>query len=244
LDGSGKSTIVNELGKYLEGKGKKVFNLKQYMMEKSALPSSEEIKEQLKQYDVILSAEPTYSWIGQAIRQEIITSTREKEENPDRRYSALETADAFSLDRLVLYRRVILPLLKQGKTIIQDRGLTTSIVYQQLQAEPLSLDQILSFPGNKLALENSPDVVMIADADAALCLDRLKDRFDKKDNAIFEVLSFQRKAEQGFNSKWFRELFEKHGSKVIYLDCNKERGQMVADAIKVFEMRYEQKYQK
>lgn len=224
LDGSGKSLIVNGLAEHLKAKGKKVFELKEFWKTSHSLPEPEE----LESYDVIISAEPTYSMVGVAIREEIIKKNQ-------RDYSALATATAFSLDRLVLYKRLIIPLLEGGKTIIQDRSVTTSIVYQPIQAEPLSLGKVLGLEGNKLALEYRPDLLIITDVRAEVCIERLGGREHKKDNAIFENLAFQKKAYKRFKSKWFRKLFEERGSKVAYLDANKSKEEVVNNAIKLLD---------
>lgn len=224
LDGSGKSLIVNGLAEHLKAKGKKVFELKEFWKTSHSLPEPEE----LESYDVIISAEPTYSMVGVAIREEIIKKNQ-------RDYSALATATAFSLDRLVLYKRLIIPLLERGKTIIQDRSVTTSIVYQPIQAEPLSLGKVLGLEGNKLALEYRPDLLIITDVRAEVCIERLGGREHKKDNAIFENLAFQKKAYKRFKSKWFRRLFEERGSKVAYLDANKSKEEVVNNAIKLLD---------
>jgi len=224
LDGSGKSLIVNGIAEHLKAQGKKVFELKEFWKTSHLLPEPGELNE----YDVIISAEPTYSMVGVAIREEIIR-------NNDRTYSALATATAFSLDRLVLYKRLVIPLLEKGKTIIQDRSVTTSIVYQPIQAEPLSLGKVLGLEGNKLALEHRPDLLIITDVKAEVCAQRLSARDDKKDNAIFENLTFQKKAYKRFKSKWFRKLFEEKGSKVVYLDADKPKQEVVNDAVKLYE---------
>ncbi|MBN2052444.1 deoxynucleoside kinase [Candidatus Woesearchaeota archaeon] len=224
LDGSGKSTILNAIADYLKKKGKKVFELKEYWKTSHSLPEPEELID----YDAIISAEPTFSMIGKAIREEIIKDNK-------RDYSALTTATAYSLDRLILYKRLIIPLLGRGKIIVQDRSVTTSIVYQPIQAEPLSLKKLLALEGNALALKHRSDLLIIADVKAEDCIKRLGARDEKKDNVIFENLEFQQKAYKRFKSKWFRKLFEGQGSKVVYLDANKTKEEVANDAIKVFE---------
>ena len=36
----------------------------------------------------------------------------------------------------------------------------------------------------------------------------------------FETSEFQKKIQERYESRWLRQLFEKYGSKVIYLDTN------------------------
>ena len=115
-DGSGKTNIMYGLAAYLRKQGKKVFDLKDYWRHSRSLPEPED----LYMYDVVLSAEPTFSLVGGAIRDELIRTNK-------RYYSTLAIATAFSLDRLILYKRIIIPLLEKGKTVIQDRSFTTCI---------------------------------------------------------------------------------------------------------------------
>src|SRR4030042_3300495 len=88
IDGSGKSTVVQILAVYLKGKGKKVFELKEFWKTSQSLPEPEELYD----FDILISAEPTYSLVGHAIREEIIKDNK-------RAYTAFSTATAYSLDR-------------------------------------------------------------------------------------------------------------------------------------------------
>lgn len=209
IDGSGKASIIKSLTDWAENKKLKILDLKNYWKTKHTFPEPEEISE----YDVIISAEPTFSMVGQAIREEIV-----RENN--RAYSAWTTAEAFSLDREILYRRVIIPALEQGKIIFQERGVTTSIVYQPVQKESIELEKILELPGNKLALEYRPDLIIIATVDPKEAIKRLAER-NKKDNSIFEKLPFLEKVDERFTAPWFRELMEARGSKIVYLKTDK-----------------------
>jgi dTMP kinase len=209
IDGSGKAAIIKSLTDWAENKKLKILDLKDYWKTKHTFPQPEEIA----QYDCLISAEPTFSMVGQAIREEII-----RENN--RAYSAQTTSEAFSLDREILYRRIIIPALEQRKIIFQERGVTTSIIYQPIQKEPLELEKILNLSGNKLALEYRPDLIIIALVDPKEAVKRLAER-DKKDYSIFEKLPFLEKIAERFAAPWFRELMEKSGSKVVYLKTDK-----------------------
>ena len=208
LDGSGKGTVATAIKQYLISQNKKVLDLRDYWKEHNSIPELEEVKE----YDAFISAEPTFSMVGKAIREEIIRDN-------GRKYSALTTAQAFSLDREILYRRLLIPAMEAGKLIVQERGLVTSLVYQPVQLEKITLMDILSFPGNKIALKYPPTVLLITKVDPLVVIQRLKMR-DKKDHAIFETLDFQRKIAERFESPWLKQLFESKGTKVLYLDTN------------------------
>lgn len=223
IDGSGKGTIVKALADWAAKKQMKVMDLKDYWKTKHNFPEPEEIKE----YDVIISAEPTFSMVGQAIREEIVRDN-------NRHYSAWTTAEAFSLDREILYRRVIIPALEQGKIIFQERGVTTSMIYQPVQKEPLELEKILELSGNRLALEYRPDLLIITLVDPKEAVRRLAER-DKKDNVIFEKLPFLEKIAERFAAPWFREIMEKQGSKFVYLKTNKTVYDTIEESVKLWE---------
>jgi thymidylate kinase len=69
----------------------------------------------------------------------------------------MTTAHAFALDRQILYNKFILPALKAGKTIIQERGVVSSLVYQPIQMENLTLRDLLNIDGNNIAIRNAPN---------------------------------------------------------------------------------------
>lgn len=223
IDGSGKAAITKALVDWAEAKKMKIFDLKDYWKTKNVFPELEEIAK----YDVIISAEPTFAMVGQAIREEII-----RENN--RHYSAWTTAQAFSLDREILYRRIIIPALAQGKIIFQERGVTTSIIYQPVQEEALLLSKILSLSGNKLALEYRPDLIIIALVPPKEAVRRLAER-KKRDNVIFEKLSFLEKIAERFAAPWFRELMESRGSEFVYLKTDKTIYDTMEESVNIWE---------
>jgi dTMP kinase len=211
LDGGGKGVVIDSLKDYFESRGLKIFDLRRYWKEKNEIPELDDVR----QYDVICSAEPTFSMVGKVIREEIVRDN-------NRKYSALTTAHAFSLDREILYKKLLIPARAAGKIILQERGVVTSIVYQPIQQERMSLKDIMNLPGNRLALKNAPDLLIILKVEPAVVIKRLSDR-GKKDHAIFENLAFQRSVEERYESDWLRKLFFNFKSKVVYLDTNPPR---------------------
>ncbi len=208
LDGSGKGTVVSAFKEFFEKEGKKIFDLREYWKENNDIPEIDEVMK----YDVICSAEPTFSMVGKVIREEMIRTN-------NRSYSGMSTAQAFALDREILYKKLLLPAKKEGKIIIQERGITTSLVYQPVQNEKIQLKEIINIPGNKLAIKNSPDALIIVNVEPEVAIERLALR-EKKDDAIFENLVFQRKVQRRFESDWMKKLFSHYDCKVIYLDTN------------------------
>jgi len=229
LDGVGKDTIMEALKHMLIDKGKSVFELKSYWSNYGFHP---ELKDFVTS-DVVMSSEPTSVGIGSAIRREIIAN------HTGRQYSARATANAYALDRLVLYKRVLLPALAVGKWITQSRGVSTSLAYQPLQAQTqqdsLPLEEVMALEGNVLALENAPDLLIIPTvADVDELARRLASR-QKKDDAIFENVPFQKQLKLVYESDSFRELFEKRGTIVRYFDAGVSVEHSRSEAVRILE---------
>ncbi|HLD18871.1 MAG TPA: hypothetical protein VJB90_02575 [Candidatus Nanoarchaeia archaeon] len=205
LDGCGKGKAIEALRDLAHSKKLKTFDLKTYWKDYDIIPTLQDIGDA----EVIISAEPTYALVGKGIREEIIKDNK-------REYSAQSTAFAFSLDREILYRRLLIPALKAGKIVFQERGIVTSIVYQPVQGN-ISLNEVINLPGNRLALQNAPGLVIIPKLSAKTAMARLKGR-EKKDDAIFENLPFQEKLKERFESEWLQTLLKNNGSKVEYID--------------------------
>ncbi|MCD4704464.1 hypothetical protein K8R66_00100 [bacterium] len=226
LDGIGKSVVLDAIVDYLrKDKGQRVLDLHEYWEERGFHPDFDNKENghpnpyyiNLDDYDVIYSSEPTHVGIGKVIRQEVITKN-------SRSYSANLTAECYSTDRLVLYKRVILPVLNAGKTVIQSRSVSTSIVYQPIQSElqkegSLTIEDVLVLQGNKLALDNAPDLLIIPTIkDVNILFERLAGR-EKDDNCNFEKIKFQSKIKSLFEGQELRKIFEEKGSVVKYLDA-------------------------
>ncbi len=209
VDGSGKGTVTTALRRYEEKKGKRVLDLREYWKEHNNIPEIEEVKE----HDIFVSYEPTSSMIGKVIREELIRK------NKQRKYSGLSTAQAFALDREILYKKFLVPAMQAGKTIFQERGVISSLVYQPIQLEQISLMDIMKLPGNSFAIKNAPSLLIIIDLDPDIALKRLKER-KKQDNAIFEEILFLRRIAARYKSDWIQKVFEKGGTKIVYLNTN------------------------
>lgn len=208
-EGSGKSTIVDYWKTYLSSQQKQVFDLKTYGKDHDKLPDLTE----LSSADIIVSAEPTYTGIGKVIREELIRTGTS--------YPTRAIAEAYSLDRLILYTKYYIPLLNRGTTIITDRALTTSLVYQTTDTN-LTYHDILSLPGNELALTHRPDHLIILTIDPAIALERTFKRTEKQDNVIFENLEFQKKTYEKYLSSEYQTIFTSRGTKIHYLSADQE----------------------
>jgi dTMP kinase len=205
MDGSGKSVVIGSLESWARSHSYKILNLEHYCDEKGALPGFDEIYSA----DVIVASEPTPVYVGKAIKEEMVVQT-------ERKYSSLSLSHAFALDREIVYNRVIIPALKAGKIVFQDRGIVTSLVYQPAESK-IALIDLLRLPGNKLAMDYAPDLLIITRVTPEAAMQRIEER---KKKTIFENLLFQRKISERYSSMWLKQLFENMKSTVVYIDTN------------------------
>jgi len=208
IDGSGKRTIVEIMKAFLEEKGRKSFDIGEWSKVHQALPEWND----MAGCDLVIGAEPSYVWAGAAVRYEMVRNNRG--------YSLRDIAQGFAIDRLTLYRRCYLPMLERGAWVINERGVSASIVYQPAADPTLSLEEVIGMGGNALALEHAPDHLVIASLDAKIAMERLAKRLNKQDDHIFEKEAFSRTLDERFKSDWFRQLFESRGTKLHFIDTS------------------------
>ncbi|MBT6689780.1 hypothetical protein HN903_00445 [archaeon] len=213
VDGVGKSVIELAL---LERIGGEVFD--------SVSWSKENLGERpdvslTGECDVVLTAEPTYSGLGSDIRRTLISNLK-RGVFP---YGLL--IGAYSLDRDIQLRNLVLPVLARGRDVVQSRSVASSLCYQTLSAEDEGLDpvavrdEVLRSTGNVFELSYAPDLLIIPTIGK---VEDLMLRFEargKKDDAIFEKMDFLERVKVCYESDWLREIFEKSGSAVAYLDA-------------------------
>ena len=209
IDKGGKGTAAAGLRDWVEQQGMHCFDLVTYQKKEKSLPEST----QLDGFDSVISAEPTYCWSGCDLREEHLLDN-------GREYEAEETAELFSANRCTLYRRLVLPALKQGKCWIQERGVITSLVYQPVQAamrnKHLERTYIESLAGNRLALQNPPHLIILVHCDPRIAASRVRKK--KNDNAFFEKINYLSSLAKEYHDPWVRSYFESLDSYVIELD--------------------------
>lgn len=188
-------------------------------------------------FDTLIVAEPTYSGIGQVIREEMINAGNKG------KYSAEDEIQAYSLDRKVQLQRVILPALNHGLRVLSSRCFASTLTYQQLRTQEEGGDiertkrRILAHGGNKLQLENAPDLLIIPTIqDMGQLEARLADRakMSKDDNSIFDSIKFQSRLKPLYESKWLRKLFEEVGTEVRYLDAGTSPEETRRQAVDIY----------
>lgn len=198
IAGSGKTTAITAVKKIFQEQEAKIFDLATWAKDHRDPPTFEDVKD----YDVLFTFEPTKQWVGSAIRYEMSQTQKP--------YSGTALAHAFSLDRLVQYRRLILPARQAGKIIVQDRSVTSSIVYQPIMPDGPELKDLLEMPGNELAVKHAPDLIILTQIDPKLVASRHTRDDDSK--GVFEDINLLTRVQERFHSDWFMEIFTKNGT--------------------------------
>jgi thymidylate kinase len=212
IDRVGKGTLINTIIDYETSKGKTIFDVDDYQIKHQKLPSVDDFKE----YDLLILSEPTFSGIGKHIRENLIVKGSLA--------SVEEIARAYAMDRLILFNNVIKPALELNKNVLSSRSVCSSIAYQPLDALEkgvnYSVKDVLSLDGNINAIANAPNLLIIPVIDSVIvALERSKDR-GKDDDCKFEEESFLEKNLKIYKSDWLREIFEKEGTIVQYVDTS------------------------
>lgn len=220
ITGSGKSTILKAVHEWAQESGFRIFHLRDWSNEEP--PQFETLRE----FDIYFTYEPTRTWVGAAIRYEL-----SREDEP---YGGEELAHAFALDRQINYRRFIIPALREGKTIIQDRGVSSSLVYQPIMPQSVPLETVMALPGNTLALHHAPDALILTKLPAQVAYERLEQR-DEESKGVFTHLTFLQKQEERFASEWLKNIFTSHGTRVYELDTSQTLEESQRQARKLIE---------
>ncbi|MFT5467337.1 MAG: dTMP kinase [Verrucomicrobiales bacterium] len=102
----------------------------------------------------------------------------------------------FAASRAQLVREKIQPWLEAGVSVIADRFLDSTVVYQGI-ARGLDLDAVRSI--NAFAVGSClPDLTFVLDMDAGNAFERAAARSEKPDRMESEALSFYEKVRQGY----------------------------------------------
>ncbi|MGI6486387.1 MAG: dTMP kinase [Thermoanaerobacterales bacterium] len=159
------------------------------------------LTEMLAQYlihkgrNVVVTREPGGTPLGEDLRHILLSPEGEP---PEPETEAL----IYAASRAQLIKKIILPAVLSGNTVICDRFVDSSMVYQGF-ARGLGINRI--FEINRWFLNDCwPDITLVLDIDPFSSLHRLK---GKKDRLEQEGIQFHKKVREGFLllSKMFPE---------------------------------------
>jgi len=158
-------------------------------------------------YNAFYTAEPSHGKIGTFIRKRCLYG--------EKRLSSVTEALLFAADRLEHVENEVLPALQQGRLVISDRYVYSSLAYQG--AAGLSLDWIEKI--NEHALR--ADFAIFIDVDPQIVMRRLK-----RTRSVMENLETQQKV---------REIYLKFVEKgdLFRIDGNKPKSEVAAKLFRV-----------
>jgi dTMP kinase len=169
------------------------------------------VKRMRKSHNAVYTAEPSHGKIGAFIRKSCLYG--------EKRLSSVAEALLFAADRLEHVENEVLPALNQGRLVVSDRYIYSSIAYQG--AAGLSLEWIEKI--NEHALR--PDFAIFIDVDPKIVMQRLK-----PNKSVMENLETQQKV---------REVYLKYVAKgeLTRIDGDKPRKE-VAEALSAVVLKF------
>ncbi len=208
IDGSGKSTVSRAWRDMFEARGEKIFETVTFEKSNGRIPTINDIGDAT----VICSAEPAYAGVGKILRDEML--------RPNSGYTPRQITEAFAEARRERYESLIVPAIKRGLLIVQDRGITTSLAYQPAMSPEISEEFVASLPGNQLAIEWRPDVVILCEVPADVALTRLARRADKNDDSVFEQHDYMMRLAHRLQADSWKTFLQKNGTQFIVFDAD------------------------
>lgn len=161
-------------------------------------------------YEIVRTREPGGTPISEEIRNVILDK---KNTNMDPRTEAL----LYAASRRQHLVEKVWPALKEGKIVICDRYLDSSLAYQG-GARGLGVDEILNV--NLFATENTwPDLTLLFDITPEEGLKRIAANADREVNRLdLEKIEFHHKVRNTFLS-----LAERYPDRFVVIDASKSR---------------------
>jgi len=180
-------------------------------------------------YDVLYTREPGGTPIAEEIRNIIL----------DKKNTALDArAEAllYAASRRQHLVEKVWPALKEGKIVISDRFLDSSLAYQGA-ARKIGIENVLNI--NLFATESTfPDLTLLFDITPEKGLERIAINKKREVNRLdLEALEFHRQVRETF-----LELAKKYQERYVVIDASKTLPEVVGVALNVILDRLEQKH--
>ena len=160
-----------------------------------------------KGYDVTYTAEPSRGEIGSFIKKYCLHGLE--------RVSSVVEALLFAADRFVHVEKEVIPALDEGKLVVSDRYVYSSLAYQG--AAGLDVKWIETI--NEHAMR--PDLAIFIDVEPETVIQRLKPK-----KSVMEKLETQREVQEVY-----MKFVEKGG--LVRINGNKSKGEVADDILRV-----------
>lgn len=129
----------------------------------------------------------------------------------------------------------IQPSLTEGKVVLCDRFVDSSIAYQGA-GRGIGVEEIATL--NRFATEDlTPDITLYLDVDAQVGLNRIasKDSNRQKDRLELEAISFHNRVREAY-----RVLLEKHPERIHLIDASQNADSVFADAWEILQAKIQE----
>ena len=165
------------------------------------------VKKLRKSHNAVYTAEPSRGKIGAFIRKSCLYG--------EKRLSSVVEALLFAADRVEHVENEVLPALRQGRLVVSDRYVYSSLAYQG--AAGLSLEWIEKINEHTLR----PDFAIFIDVDPQIVMQRLK-----PNKSVMENLETQRKV---------REIYLEFVGKgdLVRIDGNRPKNEVAEEIFSV-----------
>lgn len=189
----------------------------------SAINKVKEILES-EGHKIVMTREPGGTNISEQIREVILNK---ENTSMDPRTEAL----LYAASRRQHLVEKIWPSVKEGKIVICDRYLDSSLAYQGF-ARNLGVEDILRI--NMYATENTfPDLTLLFDLDPEIGLGRINADKNREVNRLdLEKLSFHKAVREGY-----LKLAKMYPERFVIIDASKSKEEVVAQTLKAIEER-------
>lgn len=174
--------------------------------------------------DVVSSREPGGIRIAEKIRDLILDP-----ENTD--MSAATEALLYAASRSQHIDQKIKPALQEGKVVICDRFVDSSLAYQGV-GRGLGIDEVYSI--NLFAIKDAiPDLTIFLDINAETARKRVESR-ENLDRLELEEDAFHQKVKQGYN-----EICSKFKERIVVVDANRSLEVIIPEILNLILEKYE-----
>jgi len=170
--------------------------------------------------EVMATREPGGIEISEKIREVIL--------NPD--HTAMDEhteALLYAAARSQHYFEKVEPALKQGKLVLCDRFIDSSLAYQGY-ARGLGIEEVLSI--NEFAIgKQMPDLTILFDLEPEVGLARIHAHSDREVNRLdVESLAFHQKVRQGY-----REVVKRYPNRIVVVNADQSIEQVIDEVWKI-----------
>ncbi len=175
-------------------------------------------------YEIITTREPGGTPIAEQIRN-IILDVNNTALDP--RAEAL----LYAASRRQHLKEKVWPALKEGKIVICDRYIDSSLAYQG-GARNLGIDNILNI--NMFATENTwPDLTLLFDVTPEVGLTRIKSNDNREVNRLdLEKIEFHKTVRETFLT-----LAKKYPDRYVVIDASKPQNEVIEETYKIIKER-------